>query len=71
MSLLSGQIQPFVYTPNVNAQGAQQTYTGTGGSIVVTEVTDSRITGNFNVMAANASMDIISITGEFRDIKYF
>lgn len=71
MSLINGQIHPFVYTPDVNAQGAQQTYTGVGGSIVVTEISNSRITGSFNVTAANAAMDIISITGEFRDIKYF
>ncbi len=71
MSVITGSIQPLVYTPDVTAQGAQQTYVGTGGSIVVTEVADSRVSGNFDVSAANGSLSVIAISGEFRNIKFF
>ncbi len=70
MSLINGDIQPFVYTPDVTVQGAQQSYAGTSGSIVVTEVADSRLSGNFNVTASNGALDIISISGEFRNITF-
>lgn len=71
MSLIEGQFQPLVYTPDVTQQGAQQTYTGTSGSIVVTDVTDGRITGTFSVTAANAQLSIIGISGQFTDLKFF
>lgn len=71
MSLIEGSIQPFVYTPNVSQQGAQQTYAGTSGTIEVTRIDDSRVSGTFSILAANTSMDIIQITGEFTDVKYF
>jgi hypothetical protein len=71
MSVITGSIQPLVYTPDVTAQGAQQTYVGTGGSIAVTEVADSRVSGNFDVSATNGSLSVIAISGEFRNIKLF
>lgn len=71
MSLIEGQFQPLVYTPDVTQQGAQQTYTGTSGSIVVTDVTDGRITGTFSVTATNAQLSIIGISGQFTDLKFF
>ena len=71
MSLVEGSINPLVYVPNVNQQGAQQTYLGASGTIEVTEVSDSRVSGTFNVTATNQSLAPIQITGEFTDIKYF
>lgn len=71
MAVLQGNIQALTYTPNVNMQGAQETYVGTEGSITVTNVSDGRITGTFNFTAANASMSVINVKGEFTDVKYF
>ncbi|MCG9912344.1 MAG: DUF6252 family protein [Flavobacteriales bacterium] len=71
MSVINGQINPLVYTPDVNAQGAQQTYAGVSGTIIVTDVSDSRVTGTFNVTASNAAMSIININGQFTDVKFF
>lgn len=71
MSVIEGSINPLVYIPNVNQQGAQQSYIGGSGSIVVTDVSESRVSGTFAVSATNASLTPISITGEFTDIKYF
>lgn len=71
MSLIEGSINPFVYTPDINQQGAQQTYTGTSGSIDIDHVEDKRINGTFNINAVNANMDVINVTGIFTDVKFF
>jgi len=71
MDVFGGSIQPFVYVPNVNQQGAQETYVGGSGNIVVTDISDTRISGTFSVTATNASATSIGINGEFKDVKYF
>lgn len=71
MSLIEGSINPFVYTPDINQQGAQQTYTGTSGTITVDRVEGSRLTGTFNINAVNSNMDVINVTGKFNNVKFF
>lgn len=71
MDVFSGSIQPFVYLPNVNQQGAQETYVGGSGNIVVTDINDTRLSGTFSITATNSTATSIGINGEFRDVKYF
>jgi len=71
MNLINGSINPLVYTPDVNMQGAQQTFAGTSGSIIVTDINDTRLSGTFNVSASNSNMTIININGSFTDVRYF
>lgn len=70
MSLIEGSINPLVYVPNVNQQAAQS-YLGASGTIEVTEINDSRVSGTFSVSATNTGLTPIAITGEFTDVKYF
>lgn len=62
----SGNVQPFVFTPDVT--NAQDIYVATGGSIAITSYSNNRLSGTFNVSAANAVPQSKLITGEFKNI---
>lgn len=64
--VFEGNVQPFVYTPNLNTP--QNTYAGSSGSIVITSYSNNRLSGTFNVSATNATPETINITGEFKNI---
>lgn len=66
--VFSGNIQPFVYTPDV--QTPQATYVGSSGTITVSSVTDNRISGSFNIIATNSVPENITITGNFTNVLY-
>ena len=71
MDLINGNINPFVYTPDINQQGAQQTYTGSSGSIIIDRIDDKRLSGTFNVSAVNVNLTVINVTGTFTDVRFF
>ena len=64
--VFSGNVQPFVFTPDVT--NAHDIYVGTGGSINITSYSNNRLSGNFNVSAANAVPAVKNISGEFKNI---
>lgn len=66
MSLLEGQFQPFVYTPNLN--NTNEYYIGSAGTINLTSVDNNRLTGNFNITATSTSLGTITVTGSFANI---
>lgn len=66
MSLLEGQFQPFVYTPNLS--NTSEYYIGSAGTINLTSVNNNRLTGNFNITATSTSLGTINVTGSFSNI---
>lgn len=64
--VFSGNVQPFVFTPDVT--NVQDVYVGTGGAINITSYSNNRLSGNFNVSAANAVPAVKNISGEFKNI---
>jgi len=71
MTLIEGSIQPFIYTPSLTQSGAANTYVGTSGSIEITGIDESRVSGTFSLTATNQSLGPIGVSGTFTDIKYF
>jgi hypothetical protein len=68
MDVFSGSIQPFVYTPNLSVP--QESYIGSSGSIILSEVTGTRLSGTFNVVATNTSGASVSLVGTFTNVIY-
>ncbi|MCX7743027.1 MAG: hypothetical protein N2167_00535 [Flavobacteriales bacterium] len=66
MSLLEGQFQPFVYTPNLT--NTNEYYIGSAGTINLTSVANNRLTGNFNITATSTSLGTIIVSGSFSNI---
>jgi hypothetical protein len=66
MSLLEGQFQPFVYTPNLT--NTNEYYVGSAGTINLTSVNNNRLSGNFNITATSTSLGTINVSGSFTDI---
>lgn len=66
MSLLEGQFQPFVYTPNLT--NTNEYYVGSVGFINLTSVNNNRLSGNFNITATSTSLGTINVSGSFTDI---
>jgi len=65
-NVFSGSVQPFVYTPSFS--NAQDTYVGSGGSIVIQSVAANRLTGTFAVTATNTQNNSKTISGSFKNI---
>lgn len=68
MTVFSTNIQPVVYTPDITKP--RDTFLGTFGTITLSEVTENRLSGSFNVIATNVNLQVISINGVFTDIIY-
>lgn len=64
--VFSGNVQPFVYTPSLSSP--QDTYVGSGGSIIIEAAANNRLTGTFSVSAVNAQNSTKTITGAFKNI---
>lgn len=68
MTVFSNNIRPVVYTPDITKP--RDTFLGTYGTITLSEVTENRLSGSFNVIATNVNLQVISINGVFTDIIY-
>jgi len=68
MDVFSGNIQPFVYTPDLSTP--QTAYVGTAGSIVLSSVSSNRLSGSFNVTATNSQSQSMTVTGNFTNVLY-
>lgn len=64
--VFSGNVQPFVYTPSLSSP--QNTYVGSGGSIIIQTVASNRLTGTFSVTATNSQGAGQTISGSFKNI---
>ncbi len=66
MSLLEGQFQPFVYTPNLS--NTNEYYIGSAGTINLTSVNNNRLSGDFNITATSTSLGTVTVSGSFSNI---
>lgn len=66
-SVLVGSLNPVVYTPNIKQPAT--TFVSTGGKITLTNVTDKKVSGQFNVDMQSTS-STIKITGNFVNVNY-
>ncbi len=66
-SVLVGNLNPVVYTPNIKQP--QTTFVSTGGKITITNVTDKKVSGQFNVDLQSTSATI-KATGNFVNVNY-
>lgn len=66
MSLLEGQFQPFVYTPNLT--NTNEYFIGSAGNITLTSVNNNRLSGNFSITATSTSLGTITVSGSFSNI---
>ncbi len=66
-SVLVGSFNPVVYTPNIKQPAT--TFVSTGGKITLTNVTDKKVSGQFNVDMQSTS-STIKITGNFVNVNY-
>lgn len=66
-SVLVGNLNPVVYTPNIKQP--QTTYVSTDGKITITNVTEKKVSGQFNVNMQGTS-STIKVTGNFVNVNY-
>lgn len=66
MSLLEGEFQPFVYTPNLT--NTNEYYVGSAGTINLTSVNNNHLSGDFNITATSTSLGTIQVSGSFTNI---
>ena len=69
---LTGETYAVFFKNKDDENDGTKKYFTTGGTVVVTAITDNRITGTFNFNALNSLSDRIQVTsGGFNNVPYF